>query len=242
MKKKRIFINVHYLHLGGAETALIGLLHAIDYGKYDVDLFLESHEGELLSYVPKQVNLLPEVLEYSMVERPIKEAASNGCWKVVMARLRARIAFEIYKRRNKVRDNTAIYSFTGKYLAPVLPNIKHEGIYDLALNFIGQGCIVQRKVRAKKNIGWIHTDYSTVDVNYELSFPGWAKYDLIASISPDVTKAFLKTYPKLADKIVEIENIMPKAMIEERASEFLVDWDLEEKNSLTPPILIKQPL
>ena len=35
--KKRIFISMHYMEIGGAEMALVGLLQALDYTKYDVD-------------------------------------------------------------------------------------------------------------------------------------------------------------------------------------------------------------
>lgn len=38
--KKRIFINMHYMELGGAERALLGLLNAIDTNRVEVDLFL----------------------------------------------------------------------------------------------------------------------------------------------------------------------------------------------------------
>ena len=38
--KKRIFIAIQYLEIGGAERSLIGLLNAIDYSKFDVDLFV----------------------------------------------------------------------------------------------------------------------------------------------------------------------------------------------------------
>lgn len=38
--KKRIFIAIHYLEIGGAEISLIGLLNAIDTEQYNVDLFL----------------------------------------------------------------------------------------------------------------------------------------------------------------------------------------------------------
>ena len=31
MKKPRIFISMHYLEIGGAETALIGMLQSIEY-------------------------------------------------------------------------------------------------------------------------------------------------------------------------------------------------------------------
>lgn len=33
MSKPKIFIAMHYLEIGGAEAALIGMLHAFDYEK-----------------------------------------------------------------------------------------------------------------------------------------------------------------------------------------------------------------
>lgn len=51
-KQPRIFIAIHYMHLGGAETSLIGLLQALDPQNVDVDLFVYSQEGELIE-VPK---------------------------------------------------------------------------------------------------------------------------------------------------------------------------------------------
>ena len=44
--KKRLFIAIQYLEIGGAERSLIGLLNAIDYTRYEVDLFLYDHRGE----------------------------------------------------------------------------------------------------------------------------------------------------------------------------------------------------
>ena len=74
MSRKRVFIAIHYLEIGGAEISLIGLLQALDYSKYDVDLFIYSHRGELMGFIPKEVNLLPEIPEYAQIERPMKDA------------------------------------------------------------------------------------------------------------------------------------------------------------------------
>lgn len=62
---------MHYLELGGAEMSLIGLLGALDPKKVDVDLFIYSHQGPLMQFIPKWVNLLPEVSVYSMIEKPM---------------------------------------------------------------------------------------------------------------------------------------------------------------------------
>ena len=59
--KKKIFIFSHAMEIGGAERALLGFLDSVDYSKYDIDLFLLRHSGELLDLIPNEVNLLPEI-------------------------------------------------------------------------------------------------------------------------------------------------------------------------------------
>ena len=89
--KKRIFIAMHYLEIGGAETALIGLLQTLDYSRYDVDLFLYAHRGEMMQYVPKEVNLLPEIPIYAQIERPMKSVLLDGYVRMVLTRLKGKI-------------------------------------------------------------------------------------------------------------------------------------------------------
>lgn len=76
--KPRIFIAMHYMELGGAESALLGLLQAHDPNKGDIDLFLYDHVGELMQYIPTSVNVLPKIEIYSMLERPIYELLRKG--------------------------------------------------------------------------------------------------------------------------------------------------------------------
>jgi len=76
--KKNILISMYSLHIGGAERSLIGLLESFDYKTYDVDLFLYRHEGEFLSFVPKEVNILPSIKQYTTLERPIKDVIKEG--------------------------------------------------------------------------------------------------------------------------------------------------------------------
>ena len=90
--KKRIFIAMHYMEIGGAEISLIGLLNAIDYSKYDVDLFIYSHQGELMKMIPREVNLLPEFPEYSYIEKPMTATLKAGYMRLVGARLWANTA------------------------------------------------------------------------------------------------------------------------------------------------------
>ena len=92
---------MHYMEIGGVETSLLGLLMALDYSKYDVDLFIHSHQGELMQYIPPSVNLLPEIKEYALVEKPIVKVLRNGYFRLLWARLKAKIQFSKYIKNNK---------------------------------------------------------------------------------------------------------------------------------------------
>ena len=76
--KPKIIILMHYMELGGAEISLIGLLGALDPAKVDVDLFVYSHQGPLMKFIPGWVNLLPEIKAYSMLERPLRDVIRSG--------------------------------------------------------------------------------------------------------------------------------------------------------------------
>ena len=218
--RKRIFISMHYMELGGAEISLIGLLQALDYSKYEVDLFIHSHQGEMMQFIPKEVNLLPEIKEYAMIERPMTEVLREGCLKVLFARLKAKWQFRRYLQKKGIAESAAVFQYVGNAVTPVLPSLASLGEYDLAISFLNPHNIVRDKVKAKKKICWIHTDYSRIDVNVEQELPVWSAYDHIVSISPDVTKTFLQVFPSLKDKIVEMENILSSEFVRKRAEEF----------------------
>ena len=224
--KKRIFIAMHYMELGGAEISLIGLLQALDYSKYDVDLFVYSHQGELMQFIPKEVNLLPEISAYAHIERPIKEALLAGHIRLVLARLKAKWAFRQYLKKSGAQNSSAIFQYIANAVTPILPSLYKCGEYDLAISFLTPHNIVLEKVKAKKKACWIHTDYSTIDVNAEIELPIWSGYDHVVAISDEAKKAFLKVFPSLVHKTMVMENILSSQFVRKRAEEFDVSNEL----------------
>jgi len=220
MTKKRIFISMHYLELGGAEISLIGLLQALDYSQYDVDLFVHRHQGELMQFIPKEVNLLPEITSYACIESPLTEAIRRGQFGVVWGRLKARWRARKYQSRDVSLPQCAIFQYIAQEVEPCLPSLEKYGEYDLAISFLQPHNYVLNKVKAKKKVCWIHTDYTKVEFDVDAELPIWSAYDHIVSISPDVTKTFLQVFPSLEDKIVEIENILSSEFVRKRADEF----------------------
>lgn len=217
--KPRIFISIHYLEIGGAETSLIGLLQALDPEQVEVDLFVHDHRGEMMPFIPQWVNLLPEIPEYAGIERPMVEVLKKGHIQLLLARLIARWQFQRYVRKNYPKDSSSLFGYIGKYVTPILPSLHRYGTYDLAISFLTPHNIVLEKVQAKKKICWIHTDYTNIDVNATLELPVWGGYDYIASISEEVGKGFCQVFPSLQSKLIEIENILSPAFIRKRAQE-----------------------
>ena len=231
MIKKKIFISMHYMELGGAEISLIGLLRSLDYSKYDVDLFIHRHQGELMEYIPREVNLLPEIPAYACIESQMTEALRRRQFGVVWGRMKAKWLFNCYLKKKKILKSTAIFQYIGDCVSSALPSLSYLGEYDLAVSFLNPHNIVRDKVMAQKKACWIHTDYTRIDINVEQELPVWSSFDYIVSISPDVTKTFLQVFPSLKNKIVEIENILSADFVRKRAEEFEVSREMPKEGN-----------
>ena len=232
--KPRIFIAMHYMEIGGAETALVGLLNALDPARVDVDLFLYDHRGEMMQFIPEWINLLPQIPKYSVLERPIVELVKRGFWGIAAGRLWAKYISKVaYKRSGSKLENNGGLDKMSKCTTPLLPKINQSVTYDLAISFLTPHRIVAEKVKAKKKIAWIHTDYTRVWVDAEDELKVWQKYDYVASISGDVTNTFLQVFPSLAPKIVEIENILSPTFVRKRAELQNVDKEIRHEGTIT---------
>ncbi|MBR0047428.1 MAG: glycosyltransferase [Bacteroidaceae bacterium] len=223
--KPRILIMMHYMELGGAESALLGLLQSIDPARVDVDVFIYDHRGKLMQYIPTdKVRLLPEVKAYKMIERPVKECLKSGQFGVALGRWWAKRTVD----RSPVpegKDDIRIFTRIADCVECFLPDIQPHIEYDLAISFLIPHNYVLSKVRAKKKMGWIHTDYSTVYVDVKRELPVWSQLDYIASISDEVGEKFVETFPTLKDKIIPVENILSSRFIRQRAEEEVISLD-----------------
>ena len=214
--KKRLFISVQYMEIGGVERSLLGLLDSFDYSRFDVDLFIYRHSGELMQHIPPKVNLLPEIPIYTTLTRPILEVAREKYWKIVCGRLWAKFQAWRFNKRNNKDENYSIYQYVADATTTYLPQI-NDVLYDMAISFIAPHNIVKDKVKAKYKIAWIHTDYSSVTVNIEQELKSWSAYNYIAAISKDAKKAFITKFPSLSDKVIVIENILSANFVREQA-------------------------
>lgn len=218
--KPKILIHIGGLKIGGAERALLGLLSAIDPSKVKVDLFLNKHYGEFFDLIPEFVNILPEIPAYQALEGNTKDALRSKQWQIAILRQLGKYQHSRYIKR-KALDVEDKYNSLFQYIAdavdPCLPSLKFLGEYDLAISFLTPHNIVLHKVKAKKKICWIHTDYGTINIDVEKELKIWGGYDYIVAISDDCRRGFLKKFPGLASKLIDIENILSPTFIRSQA-------------------------
>ena len=214
---KHILIFSHALELGGAERALIGLLHALDYSKVEVDLFLMRHSGEMMADIPPQVNLLPELPQYTCLAVPMRTVIKKRQLGVALGRVAGKWAAARRNRQLGYDTGSSVgLEYSHKYTRRFMPPVGRRD-YDLAVSFLTPHYFVAEKVQAKKKIAWIHTDYSRMLIDRESEKQMWDRYDHIGSISDMVSECFCQVFPELRSKLVKIENIIPASVIRKSA-------------------------
>lgn len=202
--------------IGGAEKALIAMLEYFDYSRFDVDLFLYNHSGELLKDIPSHVNLLPENEHYKALGGRLIKALKSS-WRTFLVRILAKISSFFYSAG---KDNYTVYDEIDRWGRILLPRINPTKKYDVCISYLANHHIERKKANANKYIAWIHTDYSSININKKRNEEGWALFDHIISISPSVHAGFAHVYPSLKDKLINIENCLSVKSIKEKAKEF----------------------
>jgi glycosyltransferase involved in cell wall biosynthesis len=219
--KKSILISVYNMEIGGIERSLINMLESFDYQRYNVDLLIFHHVGEFINLIPKSVNILPQVGKYTVFRKPVILCLKERQYSLAIIRILSKYIAEIKTKSRNLEEGPGYIQMqlTQKYSSIFLPKLDKE--YDVAISYAWPHDIIANKVRAKKKIAWVHTDYSKLEIDNELDLKVWNQFDHIASVSDACMDSFLNTYPSLKEKVVVVENITSPNFIKKMAEEEL---------------------
>ena len=230
--KPTILIFSQAMELGGVERSLLGLLDSVDYDRYDVDLFLMRHSGELMPYLNPGANLLPEIPQYASLAVPMVSLIGSGQFGVLFGRLQGKNAARCFDQRNpSEKPSIAALTYSHKYTLSSMPQISDK-TYDLSISFLTPHYFARERVKAKKYAAWIHTDYTALSFDRPAELAMWSGYDVICGVSEFASQGFQRTFPELAGKVQTIENILPKELIHEQTEAPQNDMPSEESISL----------
>ncbi|MFC0476130.1 glycosyltransferase [Robertmurraya beringensis] len=214
---KNVLIASFDMEVGGVERSLVSMLENFDYENYNVDLMLYRQQGDFLSFIPSQVNLLKEIKEYKTYRKSIKETFKEGEMLIGISRILAKLNSELKGKMAGIEEPGYIQmQLMWKYALPFLPDFKKE--YDVAISYLWPHYFVAHKVKAKKKIGWVHTDYSVIETDIKSDLEMWNQFDYIVAVSDACKEAFLHKYPGLRNKVIVMENICSPEFIIEMAN------------------------
>lgn len=148
--KHTILIFSQAMELGGVERSLLGLLDAIDYDSYDVDLFLMRHSDELMPYLNPEAKLLPEIPQYASLAVPMASLVKSGQLGVLRGRLKGKLAARRFDRKHlSEKPSVTALTYSHKYTLRSMLSISGK-TYDLAISFLTPHYFARERVRAKK--------------------------------------------------------------------------------------------
>ena len=218
MKKRSILIFSQAMELGGVERSLLGLLDSIDYDRYDVDLFLMRHSGELMPYLNPKAKLLPEIPQYASLAVPMASLVKSGQLGVLRGRLKGKLAARRFdKQHPSEKPSVTALTYSHKYTLWSMPPISGK-TYDLAISFLTPHYFARERVRAEKYAAWIHTDYTALTFDRSAELAMWNRFDTICGVSEQVTAAFDTEFPELSHLTATVENILPQNLIERQSN------------------------
>lgn len=229
--RKKIIITMPYMHIGGAERSLLGMLHAMDYTKYDVDLFLFSHEGEFMDMIPPQVNLLPEIPAYKTLVTPLDRQNGKHRFLYLLKKLGILLAAARYRLNGSPAHEHGIVQYCQRLMVPRLPVINNRH-YDLGISFLSFHDIISDKVSAAVKLGWYHTDYQMVTPFIRMDRKTWNRLDKIVHVSESARQSFLHCHPGLAPKTCVMENILSPSFIRTQSQASIPPVTGPEKETL----------
>ena len=215
------------MEIGGAESSLLGLMDRFDFENYQVDLFLYSQEGELLSLVNSKVHILKEVGEYKALMEPIRKNIKDGFLCIAVARIFAKIRSKLSKGALHTAHNYKQYFH--KLCLPFLPRL--EGKYDLAISFSDPHFIIGEKVDAHIKMAWFHTDASRIVFCDRIEDEMWNMSDYVVNVSKDCKNAFDKKHPNLKTQSIVIENILSRELLLYQSKKIDVSSEMKRKKN-----------
>lgn len=217
---KKILFVVDERKLGGVSILLENLLNNIDKSKYNIDVLVLHNNGDRLTNLGNNINIIYGSKEFDVIDQDIKKLLKK--FKLSLALRKICMSYRLK---------------TGKISAFILDARKSMGLdkYDTEIAFKAGFCSAFVAYGdADKKINWIHEDYATYNrtKRYEDTFKKiFNKFDVHITVSQDAKKSFCDIYGN-DNKTMVIENYIDVKGILEYSKNSLIVNDIIDKNKL----------
>jgi CDP-glycerol glycerophosphotransferase len=231
-EKKRLLVYGGAFFMNGITTSFITFLKQLNYQKYDVYLLKTQIGGDNLKRLKETIDEIPELKIISHIES----------YNFTLT--------DWIKKYKKIRNPK---SYVPKDMWASMferESKKHLGDYffDIAIDYSGYGNRFHGLfafTNSKKKVIYLHNNMveesklRSTTADYPLLFELYKhKYDKLVTVSLGANNDLIKLYPKLKDKLVEINNPVDLDGIEKKLEDkhyevINIDFDLADNEVLT---------
>lgn len=214
MKKNILFI-IPGLGAGGAEKSLVNLLNEFDYSKYNVDLFVIDKKGLFTMFLPEQVKVLEQPENLIIFKESLLKSIGIFISKRKFKLAYNRLAYCFINKFMKNKGKAEQYSW--KFFRQAIGIIDRR--YDISIGYLEKtsNYICVDCVETDKKIGWIHNDYTKLEIDREFDEKYFNKLDFVVTVSDKCKEVLEKEFPQIKIKVKLIENITSSKLIRKLA-------------------------
>ena len=217
MKKEKLLFVMESLRIGGAERSLLTLLSSLNYERYDVELFLFRHNGELMEFLPPQVRLLPEDAKYHIFDQnrkmaPLRYLAQGDLFRAwnSLCYLFGCIRQKITRQPLYIGWNFVRHLFCNQELTAdvAVAYMERKSVY-----FTAEYVVAPRKV------AFIHNNYNIYPYDEKLDYRYFSNFQRIAAVAEYCRQVLVERFPMYADRFVVVKNLVSASMIRRMAQQ-----------------------
>ena len=241
---KKILILIHDMEIGGAQKSLLSFCQTFASSRmaeqYDVHLMPIKPSGAFYSQIPESIKIVepPKELRWlgSSFHMSLVKKYCSG---------RAVLGEAVWMIRSKLRLFAPTYNVQQRLWSCwkcFLPIYKTE--YDVVISYMDgvPNYYAMEKVRAKKKVLWIHSEYQKIGCNPSFDKKYFENCDQIITISDQCRRCIVDEFPFAADKTHVLENISSVQQVISKsidgfAEEFKISegvWNLLSVGRLNP--------
>lgn len=208
MKKKVLFV-IHQLTIGGAQKSMLSALNAIDYDKYDVDLYVRKNRLDLVKNVNNKVNIIINDDKHHYYRKPYAML------------LEIKIFFAgLMKKENLKRSYTQLLTkrINDDMLDYEYNRFFDHSYYHVAVSYIDgwQSRLVSEKINADRKICFhLSSDTNSTNDNRNSFF----HFNTIVTDSYSSQSLLQRSYPEVADRFCVIKNYINAEEIKKQSLE-----------------------
>lgn len=217
----KICIVAEYMFCGGSEKSLLSFLNCLDRSVFDITLLLLKKKGDLLDFLPKDINVEEIVLPVDEQDEILvgrREAIKKAIQKKDLVQVVKKIC-RVGKMAFCTRNATERRAWYYAEISEKVTDYPEE--FDVVIDYMGYGLFntfyAAKKIKGTIKFSWVHFEPEIAMPDFNAFSKILNEYNYIMCVSREGMNQVCKMMPELTDKCKTFHNIVDEDEIKKMA-------------------------